>query len=131
MPITIMIKDATTSGRIFNETPISFDSELTTVRAIITARVGAEVDAYNNRLPEYYQGLVQPSDAENTLNGYRLRNRRKIDPEQQCTVALDAFSKNGYFVLIDNIQAESLDQMIVLTDQTDISFVKLTPLIGG
>lgn len=39
MPITITIKDETAGGRIFNETPISFDSELTTVRDIITARV--------------------------------------------------------------------------------------------
>ncbi|HLZ86955.1 MAG TPA: hypothetical protein VKQ52_06945 [Puia sp.] len=131
MPITITVKDETTGGRIFNETPITFENELTTVKAIIVARVTAEVEAYNTGLPEYYKGLVQPSDAENTLNGYRLKARRQIDPEQQCAVALDAFKKNGYFVLIDNIQAESLDQMVVINSDTNISFVKLTPLIGG
>jgi hypothetical protein len=41
------------------------------------------------------------------------------------------FLKNGYFVLIDNIQAETLEQEILLTNKTTVSFVKLTPLVGG
>lgn len=131
MPITINIKDETAGGSIINETPITLDNDLTTVKAIILARVNAEVVVYNDRQPEYFQGLVQPADAEKTLNGYRLKAKKRIDPEQQCLVALDAFEKNGYFVLIDNIQAESLEQMVVINSSTNISFVKLTPLIGG
>ena len=130
--ITLSIKDETTSGKIINEVPVSFASELTSVKEIIQARVSAEVEAYNNKLPDYFQGLVQPKDAERTLNGYKLKERRqKIDVEKQCLVALDAFKKNGYFVLIDNIQAESLEQMVVISLNTQISFVKLTPLVGG
>ncbi len=131
MPITINIKDETAGGSIINETPITFENELTSVKAIIIARVTAEVEAYNDQQPEYFQGLVQPADAEKTLKGYRLRARKQIDPELQRLVALDAFEKNGYFVLIDNIQAESLEQMVVINSSTNISFVKLTPLIGG
>ena len=131
MPITINIKDETAGGSIINETPITLDNELTTVKAIILARVNAEVEVYNDKQPEYFQGLVQPADAEKTLNGYRLKAKKQIDPAQQCLVALDAFKKNGYFVLIDNIQAESLEQMVVINSSTNISFVKLTPLIGG
>jgi hypothetical protein len=43
-----------------------------------------------------------------------MKARRKVDPEKQYFVALDAFFKNGYFVLIDNIQAESPEQMVVI-----------------
>jgi hypothetical protein len=74
---------------------------------------------------------VQPTDAETTINGYKLRQRRKVDAEQQIFTALDAFRKNGYFMLIDNLQAESLDQMVVINSATTISFIKLTPLVGG
>ena len=40
--------------------------------------------------PEYFRGLVQPTDAERVLNGYRLRQRRKIDWEKQCQCTLDS-----------------------------------------
>lgn len=131
MPIAITVKDETTGGKVINEIPISFSNELVTVREIIAARVHAEVEAYNNKLPEYYRGLVQPTDAEQTLNGFRLKTRKKIDAAKQFRAALDAFERNGYFVLIDNIQAESLEQMVVINANTEIGFVKLTPLVGG
>ena|SRR5688500_13371147 len=129
--ITLNIKDENATGKILNEVKVSFANNLATVKDIIKARVFAEVDAYNNRMPEYYKGLVQPGDAETTLNGYKMKARKKVDAEAQITTALDAFYRNGYFVLIDNIQAEELDQMIVVNEQTQISFVKLTPLVGG
>jgi hypothetical protein len=131
MAINIIIKDETATGKPIREIPVSFANALTTVKDIIIARVKAEVEAYNEELPEYFQGLVQPSNAEQTLNGYKLRERRKIDAEKQWLIALEAFKKNGYFILIDNIQAESLEQMVVVSENSNISFVKLTPLVGG
>jgi hypothetical protein len=131
MAVTISIKDETAARAVTHSIPVSFSSELVAVKDIIRARVYADVEAYNNKLPEYFMGLVQPKAAELTLNGYKMKQRRKVDPEIQFQTAMDAFAKNGYFVLIDNIQAESPDQMIVVTPQTDISFVKLTPLVGG
>ncbi len=129
--ITLTIKDETAGGQTTNELKVSFASELTTVKEIIKARVTAEVDTYNNRMPEYFKGLVQPCDAERTLNGYKLKEKRKVDSEKQCLVAWDAFQKNGFFMLIDNIQSESLEQMVVINTNTNISFIKLTPLVGG
>lgn len=131
MSVTISIKTETVGGKVINVIPVSFPNELTTVREIILTRVYAEVEAYNNKLPEYFQGLIQPTNAEQTLNGFTLKERKKIDPEKQCLIAIEAFQNNGYFVLIDNIQAVSPDQMVVVNDTTDIRFVKLTPLVGG
>lgn len=131
MAINILIKDETATGKAIRSIPVTFENELTTVKDIIIARVRAEVADYNEKRPEFFQGLVQPSDAEQTLNGYRLREKRKIDPEPQAKVALAAFKKNGFFILIDNIQAESLEQMVVVNQNSSISFVKLTPLVGG
>ena len=129
--LLLTITDETAGGKVLNEIKLSFSSELVTVKEIIRARVYAEVDAYNNKMPEYFKGLVQPSEAEVTLNGFKLKEKRKVDPEKQLLIALDAFQKNGYFILIDNIQAESLEQMVVINNETTISFVKLTPLVGG
>lgn len=129
--VTINIKDETAGGKVTNELKVSFKDNLTTVQDIIKARVHAEVESYNKRMPEYFKGLVQPKDAETTLNGFRVKEKRKVDAEKQILTALDAFNKNGYFVLIDNIQAENLEQMVVINANTSISFVKLTPLVGG
>ena len=129
--LTVRIKDETAGGNTTGEIEVRFNTELISVKDIIKARVTAEVEGYNNKMPEYFNGLVQPNEAENTMNGFKLKQKRKIDAEKQCFAALDAFNKNAYFVLIDNIQAESLEQMIVINKNTEISFIKLTPLVGG
>jgi hypothetical protein len=131
MSYILTITDETAGGKVLNELKISLANELTTAEEIIKARVYAEVEAYNNKMPEYFTGLVQPNEAEATLNGFKLKEKRKVDREKQFLTALDAFQKNGYFLLIDNIQAESLDQMVVINKNTTVSFVKLTPLVGG
>ncbi|MEN7546339.1 hypothetical protein AAG747_00375 [Rapidithrix thailandica] len=128
---TVTIKDESLTGQLISEIEVALENERITVKELITARVYAEVEAYNQKLPEYFNGLVQPNDAEKTLNGYKLKQKRTIDPEKQVYIAWDAFQKNGYFVLVDDEQAESLEQEVLISDSTSISFVKLTPLVGG
>ena len=129
--MTIAIKDENFSGSIIHEINLDFQQENVTVRDIITQRVIHEVENYNQKLPAYFNGLVEPSDAEKTINGFKLTTRKMIDAEKQVYVALDAFTKNGYFLLIDTIQSESLEQEVFLKRTTSISFIKLTPLVGG
>ena len=129
--ITLSIKDENLSGKILQEMKIGFDSEIVSVKDIIEERVKHEVENYNKKLPEYFNGLIEPTDAERTLNGYKLRSKKLIDAEKQMYVALDAFQKNGFFILVDNQQCTSLDQTLKLESNTRISFVKLTPLVGG
>ena len=129
--ITLTIKDENLSGKILQEMQIAFLSETVKVKEIIEARVRKEVDIYNRKLPEYFNGLIEPTDAEKTINGYKLRDKKLIDAEKQVYVALDAFQKNGFFVLADDQQCSSLEQSIQLHSNTKISFVKLTPLVGG
>jgi hypothetical protein len=102
-----------------------------TVRELIRARIYQEVRDYNQAQPEYFRGLVQPTEAEQVLNGYKLGPRREIDWEQQFQRALEAFGRNGFFVLVGDKQAESLDQEFEVKVDTEVSFVKLVPLVGG
>mgnify|MGYP001791553307 CR=1 FL=1 len=127
----LTIYDRTFFGENVGEVQITISGEITTVREIITARVEAEVSSYNRQQVQYFRGLVQPSEGEQTQNGFRLKTRQKIDPEQHTYLALDCFLKNQYFILIDDVQAESLDQEVTLRPKTEISFLKLTPLVGG
>jgi hypothetical protein len=104
----IAIKDETFAGELLNEIELEFATELVTVRDIIEARVLEEVRRYNDKRPEFFLGLVEPSDAERTLNGFKLKNKRAVDGEKQVYVALDAFKRNAFFMLIDDRQAETL-----------------------
>ncbi|WP_298507698.1 hypothetical protein [uncultured Kordia sp.] len=130
--MTITIKDESLTGDILNQIQIAVESEIVTVKDIIEARVTSEVEAYNNKRPDYFKGFIRPTASEETLNGYKLKkNRAKIDAEQQTFIALNAFQQNGYLVLVDDQQAENLEQEVLVTATTTVSFVKLTPLVGG
>jgi hypothetical protein len=60
-----------------------------------------------------------------------MKQRKPIDWQQQSEMALAAFQGNGFFVLIDEIQAEELDQEVVIAATTTVAFIKLVPLVGG
>lgn len=131
MATTLTIHDETTSGQKINSFTLECLTERMTVRELVRARIYQEVQDYNLKEPEYFRGLVQPTEAERALNGYKLRAKRKIDWQQQYERALEAFERNGFFVLVGDKQAESLDQEFDVKVDTEISFVKLVPLVGG
>ncbi|HEY1016929.1 MAG TPA: hypothetical protein VGE07_29720 [Herpetosiphonaceae bacterium] len=132
MSVYVLMKDETLTGKIMQELRIALASELTTVGELIAARVRDEVERYNRDAGEVFRGLVQPGDTELTLNGYRMaKDRRFVDAEKQVAVALAAFARNSFFVLVDDQQCGDLEQEVLIKPGTSVSFVKLTPLIGG
>lgn len=75
---------------------------------------------------------MTPTEAETTLNGIKVKPKKHlIDAKKQVEVAIEAFSRNGFFVLVDDKQFEHLEDEIIVEKTTSISFVKLTPLVGG
>jgi hypothetical protein len=131
---TLTVRDETATGDPVHEFPLEFTSERITVRELIRERVYQEVSEYNFRSQRdrgLFHGLVQPTDAERMLNGFKVPKGRDIDWEAQFARAIDAFGRNGFFVLVNDRQAETLDETIVIHPSTQVSFVKLTPLVGG
>src|SRR5436190_8086929 len=110
MPATVTVHDETTSGQKTNTFTLDCLTERMTVRELIRARIYQEVQDYNQKEPEYFRGLVEPSNAESVLNGYKLKAKRKIDWQEQFQRATEGFARNGFFVLVGDKQAETLDQ---------------------
>lgn len=127
----LKIRDENGLGDIYNEMELHFDSVNITVRDIIIERVYQEVIRLNQKTDDYRHALVVPKDEETLLNGTRTKRKHRIDAEKQVDIALKAFAGNGFFILIDDFQAEDLDQAVTITQDTVISFIKLTPLVGG
>src|SRR5919107_6056889 len=115
MSTTLKIRDETTfdpGGDEERGFTLHVVDERITVQELIRARVYREVRDYNLDQPEYFQGLVQPSDAERTLNGFKMRSRRRIDPEKQFELARRAFYSNGFILLVDDRQVDELEEEI-------------------
>lgn len=133
MNATLTIRDETTFS--FNadsvEFTISLPNEVVTSREVIRERVRQEVEAYNASQPEYFRGLVQPTDAERTLNGFRLRKMRTLDWKEQYEKAIESFHRNGFILLVDDRQVEDMDAVIEVRPQTTVTFLKLIALVGG
>jgi hypothetical protein len=131
----LTIRDESATGNVTNELTLDVLSETITVRELIRSRVYQEVQDFNLRqrtdAAAPFRGLVTPNDAERALNGVRLRKAREIDWKDQYEKACDAFERSGFFVLVDDKQAESLDESVTLRHDTRVSFVKLVPLVGG
>lgn len=131
----IRIVDENNTGDVISELKLLVKKPTVTVRDIIQARVENEVSAYNANSGQQRYSLVKPTAAEEILNGkrreFKLKEAKAIDLEAQIEVALSAFEKNGYLVLVDDKQVESLDQQITISKDTKIIFLKLTPLVGG
>ena len=124
----IEILDKTIPGDISNSFKIELE-EITTPQEIISARVKEEVKKYNKKADDKLQSLVRPLAKEILLNG--LKKKKEIDIEKQIYVALEAFQKNSFFILVDNLQVSELGQKIQLKESSSISFIKLTQLVGG
>ena len=128
------IRDETTfslGGDDDRDFTLDVPEERITVRDLIRARVYREVHEYNVSQPEYFHGLVQPSDAERSLNGFKMRKRRRIDPDGQFELAKRAFYTNGFILLVDDRQVDELEEEIEIRLDTTVTFLKLVPLVGG
>ncbi len=125
---------------VFDESPgqerrtvltLRLASERITARDLIRRRVEEEVESFNSAESEVFLGLIEPTDAERSLNGYRLRKRRRLDAEKQVAVALQAFANNGFVLLFDDRQVEDLDEELTIAEGSIATFLKLVPLVGG
>src|SRR4029079_11704178 len=131
MPTTLIVRDETTSGKTTHELSLEFLTERIDVRELIRSRVYQEVQDFNQGQRQVFRGLVQPTDAEQALNGFRLRKPRQIDWKKQFQQATDAFEAGRILILVNDRQVSSLDDEIVLSPSTDVAFLRLTPLVGG
>ncbi|MHC5108987.1 MAG: hypothetical protein ACYTHJ_03810 [Planctomycetota bacterium] len=131
MSTMLTIQDETTLGDSQDAITLEFLTDHITVKALIRERVFQEVKDYNAHRGSTFRGLVQPTGAEQHLNGYGMKKPRMIDWQRQFDKACEAFLADQVLVLVDEKQAESLDDPITITPATRVAFLKLVPLVGG
>jgi hypothetical protein len=122
MGVTVTIRDQSSTGRQVGELVLEDIPAAITLYELIRTRVREEVARHNARPGSEFTGLVTPEgDPE----------RRRIDWQAQADVATDAFTRNGFFVLVDGQQVTELDAELALDADSDVRFVRLVALVGG
>lgn len=131
MSVALKVRDETSTGEITMEFELRVLSEKITVLELIKQRVYEEVDNYNKNAPTMFRGLVQPSHSEKVLNGFKLIKSKKVNRDNQFDKAVEAFGTSSLIVIVNDRQVEELDDEIIITPRTIVSFLKLVPLVGG
>ena len=131
MPATVTIKDETLGGDSFRAWALEVTTERITVRELIRSRVYQEEQDHNRKQGQVFQGLIQPEEAEKALNGWKLKKPRQLDWKKQFDRAVDAFEGNQILILVNDKQAEALDEEVVIARETTVTFLRLTQLVGG
>lgn len=134
MAATLTVRDETPAGGVSDAWSLEFLNDTITVRDLIRERVYQEVQDYNVKRNAVgpYRGLVQPQGLEKALNVAGAGAKfRAIDWKKQYEKAVEAFETNRILILIDDRQAESLDQTFTIGPETAVTFLRLTLLVGG
>jgi hypothetical protein len=128
---TVTVCDETFPGGKTDELTLEFLTERVTVRELIRARVYQTVREHQARGARREPQRMQPTLIERLLNGPTRGRQRRLDWEHEYERALQAFQKNGFLLLIDGRQVDDLDAEIELRAETQVTFLRLTPLAGG
>ena len=131
---SVLLYDETLGGERTASLRLDLLTATVTVRELIRRRVYEEVQQFHAAPPDtIFRGLVTPTATETALNGQKPTHaaKRRVDWEAQYEKAVQAFERNGFFVLVGDRQVEDLDAPVTLNVDTEVSFVKLVPLVGG
>ena len=79
-------------------------TEQVSVRDVIHKRTSEEVTMYTQSRPQEFRGLINIRGA--------------VDPSQHI----------GYFILVDDLQVESLDEIVQVNEDTQVEVVRVVQL---
>ena len=120
---------------------IDYPTEATTIGEIITRRVEEEVARVNHGKlnPEHIKaehrmflaGLTKQSP-EVLLNPVlKKKSGNQIDVRAAVKTALNAFDSKNFFVIVNDVQYEAKDDKVTLEPNSEVIFLRLSPLQGG
>ena len=107
------------------------------LRDLITSIVRGEVDACNRKNHPFrlssvlsLQDIEEGQAAGKVSFGFSSRIPI-INPEEAIDKALKGFIGGHYYVFVNDLQIENLQDEVNIEKNSKVVFIKLTPLIGG
>jgi hypothetical protein len=117
--------------------PPQSDGGRLTLRDLISFIVDSELVAFRERqeVRRLTQVLsredIEAGAVKGKIDSGEQTIKQDVDNDQAVGAALQAFEDGLYYVFIDEVQQEGLDQTIFVSDDSHILFVRLVALVGG
>ena len=129
-------------GEVYSVGEVRFHKPVITVRELISVRVDLELEAHRDREAEVRSRTMPGvSSRELRLNGAEKALRpsvfracgggESLARDRMIEAAEQGFLRNRFFILLDDRQAEHLDDQLELDNTGKVTFLLLTPLQGG
>ncbi len=134
MVTTLTFKDETLTGNIIQAFEVPVKDETLALGEIIMLRVEQEIlRQQDEKHKRFFGGLADSTHVERLLNRQEMVKKHLDTPDAEAFGyrALDAFQKNTFFVLVNDRQVDDLEARFQLSELKSVSFVRLTPLVGG
>lgn len=121
-----------------------FDCDQITVRELISRAVSEQClvltqrstkdlrEAENSLARMFSSGPPGPKQAED--KGSRtvpLAKQRELDVDAEIAKALHGFSQGAFLIMVGRQRCKTLDELVAITPNDAIQFIRMTPLIGG
>ncbi|MEM7060492.1 MAG: hypothetical protein AAF557_23175 [Pseudomonadota bacterium] len=129
----VIIRDETPQRSEAVEMLLRLASAQLTAADLIAERVRAECDSrLLDRQGQTVAPLVPPNADETVLNGPKhLLKFKSENVDAQIHRAQEAFQQNAFVLLVDDSQVEALEDPVEIRENSVVTFLRLTPLVGG
>ncbi len=115
------------SGRATAPSFVSVSQRTVTARVLIAEHVQAELNEVTHRrtasLALHYM-LDDDLRAARTVEGTPRA-------DQEISRAWRGLMERRYMLVVDGVSVDELDQVVTLTERSQVCFVRLLPLVGG
>ncbi len=135
--LTISGKVLGKSQNLFASWQMAISDRTLTLAELLTQIVTAEIRSFSDRQSEQRKTKVLGSiDIEAGVAVGKVSSggsdlEQVVDVEGAIENALQAFKDGFYLVFIDDQQQENLQAPVSLTANSELLFLRLTPLVGG
>jgi hypothetical protein len=120
--------------------PLEIEQEFAceTVRDLLAAIVREQVESFRRRkeASQLLRVLSKDNLQDGAAAGRVLSGAQEVDPRipevgDAIDVVLQAFVDGFFFMFLNGVQMDGLDQQVPPSEALDVLFVRLTPLVGG
>ena len=77
------------------------------------------------------RAIEQGAETGKLAFGDQLPDERSVNADDAVAAAVTAFEDGFFYMFVNEVQVERLDQAVLPREVTDVLFIRLTPLAGG
>jgi hypothetical protein len=125
-------------GPAFSPLNLECEFALETARDLLSAIVSEQLDEFRKRKEDSQLLRILSAGEVNDIKetgrivpGGQDRDTRIPALPDAVEATVQAFKDGFYFMFVNDVQVESLDQPVDGLQHIDVLFVRLTPLVGG